>query len=54
MHLVAPILPFYNYCGNPTQKTSECNIPFKDFFCDYCGKEGHQEVVCFTKIPKRK
>ncbi len=38
-------------------KASECNIPFKDLskeFCDYCGKEGHQEVVCFAKFPERK
>jgi hypothetical protein len=47
MYLVAPILPSCNYCDNPTHKASECNIPFEDFFCDYCGKEGHQEVVCF-------
>jgi hypothetical protein len=54
MHLIAPILPFCNYCGNPTHKASECNIPSKDLFCDYCGKEGHQEVVCFAKFPERK
>jgi len=32
MHLVAPILPFSNYYGNPTHKASECNIPSKDLF----------------------
>ncbi len=41
VHLVAPILPSYNHYGNPTHKANECNIPSKDFFCDYCGKEGH-------------
>ncbi len=39
MHLVVPILPSYNYCGNLAHKVSECNIPSEDFFCDYCGKE---------------
>jgi hypothetical protein len=53
VHLVAPILPSCNYCGNPTQKASECNIPFEDLFCDYCGKEGHQKVVYFAKFFKR-
>jgi hypothetical protein len=41
MHLTAPILPSCNYCGNPAHKISECNIPYEDLFCDYCGKEGH-------------
>jgi len=45
VHLAAPILPYCNYCGNPTHKANECNIPFEDLFCDYCGKKGHQEVV---------
>jgi hypothetical protein len=54
MHLVAPILPFCNYCGNHAHKANECNIPSEDLFCDYCGKEGHQEVVCFAKFPERK
>jgi hypothetical protein len=54
MHLAAPILPSYNYCGNPAHKASECNIPSEDLFCDYCGKEGHHEVVCFAKFPERK
>jgi hypothetical protein len=54
VHLVTPILPFCNYCGNPVHKASECNIPSKDIFCDYCGKEGHQEAICFAKFPKRK
>ncbi len=27
VHLVTPILPSCNYCGNPTHKASECNIP---------------------------
>jgi hypothetical protein len=35
-------------------KASECNIPFEDLFCDYCGKEGHQKVVFFVKFPKWK
>jgi len=50
VHLVAPILPSYNYCGNFAHKVSECNIPSEDFFCEYCGKEGHQEVVYFAKF----
>ncbi len=54
MHLAAPILPSCNYYGNPTHKISECNIPSKDVFCDYYGKEGHQEVICFAKFPERK
>jgi len=41
MHLVAPILPSCNYYGNPTQKTSECNIPFEDLFYDYCEENGY-------------
>ncbi len=54
MHSIALVLPFCNYYGNPTHKTSECNIPFENIFCDYCGKEGHQEVVCFAKFPEWK
>ncbi len=54
MHSAAPILPSCNYCSNPTHKDSKCNIPFEDFFCDYCGKEGHYEAVCFAKFSKRK
>ncbi len=51
VHSVAPILPSYNYCGNPAHKANECNILSKDHFCDYCGKEGHKEAVCFAKFP---
>ncbi len=54
VHSATPILPSYNYCGNPAHKASECNIPSEDLFCDYCGKEGHQESVCFAKFPERK
>jgi hypothetical protein len=54
VHSATPILLSYNYCGNPTHKASECNIPSEDFFCDYCGKEGHQESVCFAKFLERK
>jgi hypothetical protein len=39
VHLVTPILPSCNYCDNLAHKTSECNIPSKDLFCDYYGKE---------------
>jgi hypothetical protein len=35
MQSTTPILPSYNYCGNPTHKVSECNIVSKDLFCDY-------------------
>jgi hypothetical protein len=54
VHLAAPILPSYNYYGNLAHKASECNIPSEDLFCDYCGKKGHQEAVCFAKFPERK
>ncbi len=54
VHLATPILPSYNYCGNLAHKISKCNIPSEDLFCDYCGKEGHQEVVCFAKFSERK
>ncbi len=51
VHSATPILPSCNYCGNPAHKANECNIPFEDFFCDYCGK-GHQEPVYFVKFPE--
>jgi len=54
MHLATPILPSCNYYGNLAHKASECNIPSKDLFCDYCGKEGHHEAVCFAKFSERK
>jgi hypothetical protein len=54
MHSAAPILPFCNYYGNLAHKGNECNIHSEDFFCDYCGKEGHQEIICFAKFPERK
>ncbi len=54
VHLAAPILPSCNYCGNPAHKANECNIPFEDLFCDYCGKNGHHEVVYFPKFSKWK
>jgi len=54
VHTATPILPFCNYCGNLAHKANECNIPSEDLFCDYYGKEGHQEAVCFAKFPKRK
>ncbi len=54
MHLSAPILPSCNYCGNPAHKVNECNIFSENIFCDYYGKEGHHEAICFAKFPKRK
>jgi hypothetical protein len=54
VQLVAPTLPSCNYYGSLAHKASECNIPFEDLFCDYYGKEGHWEVVCFVKFPERK
>jgi hypothetical protein len=54
VHAVALILPSWNYYGNPAHKVNECNIPFKDLICDYSGKEGHHEAICFAKFPKRK
>jgi hypothetical protein len=54
VHSATPILPSCNYCDNPAHKASECNILSEDIFCDYCGKEGHQESVYFAKFPERK
>jgi hypothetical protein len=54
VHWATPILPSCNYCGNPTHKANECNIPSKDLFCDYYGKDGHQEAICFSKFSERK
>jgi len=54
MHSATPILPSCNYYGNLAHKASESNIPSEDIFCDYCGKKGHQESVCFAKFPERK
>jgi len=54
VHSTTPILPSRNYYGNPAHKANECNIPSEDLFYDYCGKEGHQETVCFAKFSKRK
>jgi hypothetical protein len=54
VHSATPILPSCNYCGDHAHKANECNIPSKDLFCDYCGKEGHQESVYFAKFPERK
>jgi len=48
VYLVAPSVPPCNYCGNPTHQTSECNIPFEDLFCDYCGK---REIREFFVLP---
>ncbi len=54
VHTVAPILPSCNYYGNDARKANDCYIPSEDLFCDYCGKEGHQEVFCFAKFLERK
>jgi len=54
VHSAAPILPSYNYYGNLAHKASQCNIPSENLFCDYCGKEGHQEVVYFAKFLEQK
>ncbi len=54
LHSSTTILPSCNYCGNLTHNVNECNIFSKDFFCDYCGKEGHHEAVCFAKFSERK
>jgi hypothetical protein len=35
-------------------KANKYNIPSKDHFCDYYGKKGHQEVVCFAKFLEQK
>jgi hypothetical protein len=54
VHSATPILPSCNYYGNPAHKASECNIPSEDLFCNYCGKEGHQEAIYFAKFLERK
>ncbi len=38
MHSAAPILPSYNYCGNPAHGANECNIRLKTFFVIIVGK----------------
>ncbi len=53
MHLVAPILPC-NYYSNLAHKANECNIHSDNLFCDYCGKKGHHEAICFVKFSKQK
>ncbi len=52
VHSATPILPSCNYYGNPTHKASECNILSEDFFCDYCGKEGHPGSCLFCQVPR--
>jgi hypothetical protein len=54
MHSATPILLSCNYYGNPAHKANECNIPSEDLICDYFGKKGHHEAVCFAKFPERK
>jgi hypothetical protein len=54
MHSATPILLSYNYYGNLAHKANECDILSEDFFCDYCGRKGHQEVVYFAKFTERK
>jgi hypothetical protein len=53
MHSTAPILPSCNYCGNHAHKVSECNIPFKDLFCAYCGKRDIKSCL-FCQISETK
>jgi len=50
VHSITPILPSCNYCGNLAHKASECNIPFEDLFCDYCGKIGTSGSCLFYEI----
>jgi hypothetical protein len=38
VHSATPILPSYNYCGNPAHKASECNIPSWISFVIIVGK----------------
>jgi hypothetical protein len=54
VHSATSIPPFCNYCANPAHKINECDILSKDLFCDCCGKEGHQEAICFAKFLGRK
>jgi hypothetical protein len=54
VHSPTPILPSCNYYGNLTHKANECNIPSKDLFCDYYGKDGHHEAIFFAKFLEQK
>ncbi len=54
VHSATPILLSYNYCGSHAHKANEYKIPSEDFFCDYFGKEGHQETISFVKFLERK
>jgi hypothetical protein len=47
----APILPFYNYCGNLAHKDNECNIPSEDFFMIIVRKRDIRKLFVFAKFP---
>jgi hypothetical protein len=51
-HSTAPILPFYNYCGNLAHKANECNIPSKDFFMIIVKKKDIMKLFIFAKFPR--
>ncbi len=53
MHSTTPILPSYNYYGNPAHKANECTIPSKDIFCDYYGKEGIKKLFVLPNSQNR-
>jgi len=52
VHSATPILFSCNYCDNYAHKASECNIPSKDLFCDYCGKKRTSKSCLFCQVPK--
>jgi len=53
MHSATPILPSCNYCGNPTHKASECNIPSEDLFYDIVRKRDIKNVSVLPSSQSR-
>jgi hypothetical protein len=51
-HSTAPILPFYNYCGNLAHKANECNILSEDFLMIIVRKRDIRKLFVFAKFPK--
>ncbi len=54
MHSTTPILPSYNYYGNPTHKVNECNIPFKDLLLLLLWVRGTLGSYLFCQVPRTK
>ncbi len=53
MHSAAPILPSYNYCGNPTHRANECNIHLKTFFVIIVGKRDIRKLLVLPSSRNR-